>query len=235
MTLILCATVAHTPMAVLADNDFNNIGNLNQDQFQSISAILGAATSYKAVSPAEPLGTIGFDVALELTATALDKELFEQASDDSWDLDYLPMAKVHLHKGLPFDLDVGAFLSGAPGTDIRLWGAELRYSFVSGNLLLPALAIRATYSTLEGVDEIELTNKGIEFSISKGFALVTPYAGIGRISTESEAINTNLDKETINETKLFAGFNLNLGLNFGFEIDNTGDTTSYSMKAGFRF
>ncbi len=232
---ILYTSILGTSSIALADNDFDDIGNLSQDDFSKFSGNLGAATSYKAVSPAEPLGLLGFDIAFELTATDLDKELFKEASSD-WELDYLPVPKIHIHKGLPFNLDIGAFYSQAPETEISLWGGELRYSFVTGNTLIPAMSIRATYSRLEGIDQLELSNKGVEFSISKGLAIFTPYAGVGLIRTESEAVDeTNLDKETIDESKLFAGLNINFGLNLGFEIDITGDTTSYSAKAGIRF
>jgi hypothetical protein len=71
--------------------------------------------------------------------------------------------------------------------------------------------------------------------VSKGFAMITPYAGIGRIHTESEAVDIPLDKESFDSTKLFAGFNLNLGINLGFEADTTGGIASYSLKTGLRF
>ncbi len=233
---LMLLTLSVVAPASMAANDLDEIGNLVQKDFRKLSKILGAATSYKAVSPAEPLGVTGFDLALELTATELDKGLFEDASDGDWDLSYLPMPKIHLHKGLPFNLDVGAFYSGAPETDIKLWGAELRYSVLEGTVISPALALRLTYSRLEGVDELELDNKGIELSISKGFVMITPYAGIGRIRTESEAVDEpRLDDESVDATKLFAGFNLNLGINLGFEIDVIGDEPSYSVKTGFRF
>ena len=232
----LCTSILISPLMVQADNDFDNLSTLQQSKFHDLSETLGAASSYKSVSPSEPLGITGFDIAIELSATELDKDLFEEASGSSWKLDYLPMPKIHLHKGLPFGLDVGAFLSGAPGTDIRLMGAELRYAFVSGNMLLPAVAVRMTYSLLDGVDELDLSNKGIELTVSKGFTILTPYAGIGKIRTESEAVDVaELDKETINSTKMFAGLNINLGFNLGLEVDVTGGIKTYSVKTGFRF
>lgn len=42
----------------------------------------------------------------------------------------LPVARLHAQKGLPFKFDVGAFLSTAPDSNIRLFGAELRYAFL---------------------------------------------------------------------------------------------------------
>ncbi|HBR96035.1 MAG TPA: hypothetical protein DD979_01490 [Gammaproteobacteria bacterium] len=233
---LACLSLALAPLPLLADNDFDNLRDLAQDDFRTLSEDLAAATSYKAVSPAEPLGLLGFDIGLELTATKLDKDIFEDASAGDWDLGYLPLPKVHAHKGLPFNVDVGAFYAGAPGTDISLIGGEIRYSLLEGSIISPALAFRLTYSRLEGVDELELENTGIEVSISKGFAMLTPYAGVGSIRTTSEAVDVDeLDEETFSSTKLFAGLNVNLGMNLGFEADVTGGVPSYSLKASLRF
>jgi hypothetical protein len=36
-------------------------------------------------------------------------------------------------------------------------------------------------------------------------------------------------------TKFFLGINVNIGVNFAFEYDNTGGINSYGAKVGFRF
>ncbi|MCB1757968.1 MAG: hypothetical protein KDJ38_20795 [Gammaproteobacteria bacterium] len=233
---VICIASLGLSSTGFAANSFDELRQLAQDDFRTLSEDLGAATSYKATSPGEPLGLLGFDVGVEITATKLDKSVFEDATGDDWDYGYLPLPKLHVHKGLPFNIDVGGFYSGAPDTDIKLWGGEIRYSILEGTFISPALSLRLTYSKLEGVDELELSNQGVELSISKGFAMITPYAGIGSIETESDAVKEpNLDKEKFTSTKLFAGFNLNLGVNFGVEVDKTGDVGSLSVKTGFRF
>ncbi|MDO6459953.1 hypothetical protein Q4485_04540 [Granulosicoccaceae sp. 1_MG-2023] len=219
-----------------AGTEFDELQNLAQDQFRDLTEQLGSATSYKAVAPAEPLGTLGFDVSLEVTATELDQDLFEEAAGSDWDFGYLPLPKLHLHKGLPYNLDVAAFYAAAPGTDIRLLGAELRYAILEGGITTPAVAIRAAYTTLQGLDELELDNKSIELTISKGFAMLTPYAGIGHVRTNADAVEEpNLSEEEVDQTKYFAGLNINMGMNLGLEADMTGDQATYSIKTGFRF
>lgn len=209
-----------------------------QATFKALSEDLGAALSYKAITPAEPLGTVGFDIGLEATFTELN-------SIDKWggaigatDLSYLPLPKLHLHKGLPFSLDVGAVYSSVPGSNVSYWGGELRYSFVSGNLALPAIAVRGSYTSLVGVDDISLSTKGLELTVSKGFLMFTPYAGLGQVWIDSEpgAAFSPLTSESISATKMFLGLNLNMGLmNLAFEGDKTGESASYSAKLGFRF
>jgi hypothetical protein len=141
-----------------------------------------------------------------------------------------------VQKGLPFGIDVGASVSGAPDTDIKVIGAEVRYALLEGGVASPAVALRASYSLLQGVDELDMNTMGVDLSISKGFVMLTPYAGAGAIrTTATPKDSVTLGEEVINETRLFAGVNLNLGMNFVLEADKTGDHTSFSVKAGFRF
>ena len=234
LTLLILS--ASSLPAIAADN-IDQINVLTQAEFRDLSGDLGAAISYKAVVPIETLGIAGFDVGFEVSATKL-------AHNGAWDSAssgggpgtvYIP--KVHVHKGLPAGLDVGAFYATAPDTNINLWGAELRYALIDGGVATPAVGLRGTYSRLSGVDQLHLNTKGLELGISKGFAFITPYAGIGRIWTESTPVGVNnVSSEKFADTKTYLGANINFGVgDVAVESDKTGDTKSYSVKLGFRF
>jgi hypothetical protein len=215
-----------------------DIGSLtiNQTEFRLLSEDLGAALSYKAVIPAEPLGLTGFDFSLEGSSTKLEHaEVLKQVTNgDSGSTLVIP--KLHLHKGLPLGIDVGAFYSAVPNSNIELWGAELRYALLKGGAATPAVALRGSYSKLEGVNSLDFNTKGVDLSISKGFTLLTPYAGIGKVWVESTpADGFGLVSEDFSSSKVFAGVNFNFGLvNIALETDKTGDATSYSAKFGWR-
>lgn len=217
-------------------------------RFEAATKDLGAMFSYKAIAPAEPLGggiiPVGFDVGVEVTASQLaNKDVWgEGVLPSSLDLDYVPLPKVHVHVGIPFGIDFGAVYSALPGGDIGFAGGEVRYSFVSGNVAIPAVAVRGAYTTVLGVDQLELTTKSIEIAISKGFLMVTPYLGAGVVFVDSSltASDPNISirpaDQSLQLSKFFGGLNLNLGLmNFAFEADKTGDAMAYSLKFGFRF
>ncbi len=238
---LLCIAIATIFVSLSAQaDDLNNLGALSQDKFQTLSKDLTAALSYKAVSPAEPLGLTGFDIGIEVTGTSLKSaDIWKDVTGSS--LSTLPLAKLHAHKGLPFGIDLGAVYSTAPGSNIKLMGGELRYAIVEGNVALPAVAVRAAMTKLSGVDQLEFTSKSVELSVSKGFAMVTPYVGVGKVWSTSTPQSTasiplTLKEEKNNATKLFAGANFNLGLvNLAGEFDKTGDNNSYSVKVGLRF
>lgn len=222
-----------------ADYDIDDLRNTSQANFRLLSEDLGAALSYKAVAPAEPLGLSGFDLALELSSTKVQNpEAWKDALGSTDAPSNLIVPRLHLHKGLPFGVDIGAFYATVPSTNIDLVGAELRYALLAGGTATPAIAVRATYSKLSGVEELAFDTSGVELSISKGFAMFTPYAGIGRVKINSEpqgSAASFLTEESFSQGKSYVGLNINLGLNIGLEADKTGDASSYSLKFGFRF
>jgi hypothetical protein len=228
--VVVAAATLCTP--AFAD-DLENVRNLTQAEFAKLSKDFTAAGSYKSVSPAEPLGITGFDIGVEVTSTKMEHgDIWKKAGADSSTV-YIP--KVHVHKGLPFGFDVGASLSGVPGSDIRLGGAELKYSFLEGGVAMPAVAVRAAVTRLFGVDELDMNTRSVELLASKGFLNITPYAGVGKVWGTLTPDFASLTKETPSASKVFAGVNVNLGLvNLATEFDRTGGNKSISVKLGFR-
>ncbi len=231
---LVLATGALTIGAATADS-LDELELLTQGEFTSLSENVAAATHYKAIAPAEPLGVLGFDVALELSSTEIDSDLFDKASAGGYDLGSFLVPRIHVHKGLPFKLDLGASLTAIPDTDFKVIGAEIRYAILEGTIATPALAVRLTHSRITGLDEFDMNSTGAEISISKGFVMLTPYAGAGVVRTNSNPDVGVLLDESFSQNKFYAGVNFNLGLNFGLEVDVTGDYTTYSAKAGLRF
>lgn len=218
--------------------NISTLGVLAQSEFKLFSEDLGAALSYKAITPAEPLGITGFDLGLEVTSTEMkNSSLWAKATGGGSALNNMILPKLHVHKGLPLNIDVGAFYSAVPTTNIKLYGGELRYAILEGGVATPAVAIRGSVSKLTGVDQLSFGSKGLDISISKGFAMFTPYAGVGRVWVDSTPVaTTGLKKETFQMGKVFVGGNLNFGLtNLALEYDKTGSAQSYSAKLGFRF
>jgi hypothetical protein len=233
LSLIASGTIA---LPALAD-DINRIDLLTQAEFKQLSEDLSAALSYKALIPVERLGITGFDVGLSVTATKIEnRPAWERATSGS-DSSNLFVPMVHVHKGLPLNLDVGGFYSVIPDSNIKLWGVELRYALIEGGVATPAVGLRGAYTKLSGVNQLDLDTKSIELAISKGFVNITPYAGVGYVRTNSTPRDVSgLAKEEIGQEKVFVGGNFNFVLlNIDVEVDRTGDTTSYGLKAGWRF
>jgi hypothetical protein len=230
---ICVLAVAALGAPAFASDDLDDVRSLTQAEFGKLAQDFTAAASYKGVSPAEPLGVVGFDIGVELTSTKMKHgDIWKKAGADSSTL-YMP--KVHIHKGLPFDIDVGASLSAVPGTDIKLGGAEIKYAIIEGGTATPAVSIRGAITRLYGVDELDLNTRSVELTVSKGFLNVTPYAGVGKVWGTLTPNFASLTREKPDANKVFAGVNFNLGFgNLAAEVDDTGGNKSYSVKLGFR-
>lgn len=213
----------------------SSLGSLRQDEFRSFARDVGSALSYKAVSPGEPLGLLGFDLGAELSATRLSHpEVFKAAGGRGED--FLALPKLHVHKGLPLALDLGAFYAKVPGFGASLYGAELRWSPFSGGALMPAVSLRGAYTVLAGSDVLGFHSESAEVVVSKGVLFLTPYGGAGLVHGSVTPRAGTLSAESVWQNKLFAGVNMNLGLvNLAVEADHTGHDFSYSAKVGFRF
>lgn len=222
-----------------ADN-IDSIAGMGQTAFRAFSEDLSAAISYKALIPAESMGVLGFDVGVEASVTSLANKTEFDAACGGCGADKIIIPKLHLHKGLPLGMDVGLMTASVPNSNIKLTGAEFRYAIVEGGVAMPAVAARLTYTKLDGVSELDMNTTGLELSVSKGFAMVTPYAGIGQnwvsSTPKGAASAAGLSKEDYTQTKTYVGVNVNLGLlNLAFEADKTGDSNTTSAKLGFRF
>jgi hypothetical protein len=234
--LLVLAVALGISQSVTAGNiDLTAVGG--QANFRDLSEDLGSALSYKAISPAESMGITGFDVSVELTNTKLAKSASLWKTLTGTDMSSVYVPKLHVTKGLPLNIDIGAFASTIPTTGINLFGGELKYAVLPGSTALPAVAIRGSLTKLSGVKQLALDTKSLDVSISKGFAMFTPYAGVGQVwvtSTPDAALG--LTEEKFKHSKAFVGANMNFGLtNFAVEFDETGSADSLNFKLGFRF
>jgi len=210
--------------------------NLSQEEFRLLAEDIGGAFSYHPQLPTEPLGVTGFDFGVSLTATRdLNREILDKASSAKLP-DSLPTVTLRLDKGLPYGLDVGAMYGKVPTTDVDLWGAQARWAVLQGGVAEPAVGIRASYAQLRGLNQLDLTTKGLDVSISKGFAFVTPYAGVGRVWVTADPHAGALQKENPSLNRFFIGGGIKAALlNLNAEVERVGPATSLSLKAGVRF
>lgn len=236
---LLCLAAGFSTAASAAE--ISTLQSVAQADFRLISEDFGSALSYKPVSPTAPLGVTGFDIGVEVTSTDISKSstALAAASGSSSPVTSLIIPKLHVAKGLPFGIDIAAFYAAVPTTNIKLVGGELRVALLKGGVAIPAIGLRAAMTRLSGVDQMAFSTKSLDLSISKGFLMFTPYAGVGQVwvdSTPQSSAAAVLTAETFTQSKVFVGGNFNFGLaNFALEGDKTGGATSYSAKFGFRW
>lgn len=205
------------------DIDLTQYQNFAQDivqgEFARLSEETGLGLNFIPMAPAEPGGLSGFDLGLELTALDIDENalFWKYAVREGNPPSYFPIPKIHFQKGLPLRLDIGAVYSFVPNSNIQFLGAEAKWAFIEGSSTVPALALRASYTKLLGVPYLNFQTERIDLSISKGIFILTPYAGIGGVFTQSEPVlpqgfSRVIKEESISDLVGYLGFRLSLGL-----------------------
>ncbi|MBN1847871.1 MAG: hypothetical protein JW932_04730 [Deltaproteobacteria bacterium] len=213
---------------------------ITQTEFDRFIEEFGTGIAFNPMAPAEPLGITGFDVGVEIVATDINetesywRKLVEDSDPDS----YLIVPRLHVQKGLPFDIDIGAIYVETPDSNVTLWGLEAKYALLSGTVATPAVSIRGSYSKLDGVDEISLNTQTIDLLVSKGILMFTPYGGVSAIRIEgkenSELVALNKVEQTSFRGLIGLQFSPFPLFNFNAEV-TLGDVTQYGLKMGLRF
>lgn len=232
---VLALLVAGIPAAQAANN-IDSLQLLTQAEFKDLSTDLSSALSYKALNPTESMGITGFDIGVDVSATQTQYPgAWRKATGES--VDTLPVPRIRVMKGLPLGFDIGGFYSAVPDTNIKLYGAELRYALVDGGAFTPAVGLRLATTRLSGVDQLGFKTRSVDLSISKGFGPVTPYGGVGHVWSDSNPdASTGLQDETFSQNKLYAGVRFSLAImNLDLEADRTGDAKTYSLKFAVGF
>lgn len=214
LTLLLLSTLFAAP-ALAGKYDFAIPAELGNDTFKTLVKEAGAVVAYRGVAPAEPGGLTGFDIGVETSFVKVDEDIWSTVVSDV--PSYLPVPRVHVRKGLPFGIDLGASYTMVPDSNIKVIGGEIQYAIMDGSAALPALALRGHYSTLLGVDDLDLEVYGGDLVLSKGFLFLTPYIGAGVLQTEGEykgnTTQTELLKDQSETTqRIFGGVQIAMAL-----------------------
>ena len=229
----LLAAVLSTALPAAATNFGITSPAPAQDDFHTVARDITAAFDYKALEPSDAGGITGFAVGAYGTyAPTRDSGAWNRLTGDK--LDQLGVVGVNARKGLPFGFDVGGFYGFVPGSDAHVYGGNVRYAVLPGSTLLPALALRGSYTGTSNLGDIDYHSYGIDASVSKGFLFLTPYGGLGYVWSNTRAAGQfGLQSENIDRVKAFGGLRASLGpLEATAEYERLGGNNAFNMRLG---
>lgn len=156
-------------------------------ELDALSQAIGDALTFPNLGPASASGVTGFEVLVAGGGPRVDSSSrwWRYGVHGSTTAGLLAGGRGIVRKGLPFRLDAGAQVGTLLGE--RFWGVETRWALLEGGVLEPGLAVRASYSRLEGSDVMRVEVGEVQLVLSKGFALLTPYVAGGYRRVESRA------------------------------------------------
>jgi hypothetical protein len=207
---------------------------------------VGIGADYRSYRSATPLGmVIGLDLGVDVTAISVPDEFKTAMSLAGNTADIptlLPLPRISAHKGLPFGVDIGASYIGYG--DYKIVGGEVSYAPLPGGLVLPAVAIRASYNHAD-LSYIKANTTKFDVVVSKKLAFVfDPYVGAGIQMVKgtldipvAQLPTTVSAKQSVTAGHVFVGFPLKLlVVNLTPEFDHSfAGMNTYGMKLSLGF
>jgi hypothetical protein len=217
--------------------------SLTQSQFHKFTREAGMFLTFKLLAPAEPLGAKKFELGLEYSRFRIDdsdpawNNTFSHPDENHYLGEVIKMPKLFARMGVSDRIDVGFYFTKNPEANYGFLGGEMKYAFFQEPAKPAAAAVRASYATLLGVDDMDFHVFGVDVSTSKNLGMLTPYLGIGvnlarGIETTSKV---NLDNETILTPRGIIGARFSISIiSLTAEMDIAALST-FSLRAGFQF
>ncbi len=222
-----------------AADDIHFDGTISPDDFAKFSRIVAQGIYCDPIQPARASGLLHFDVGLGATLVKVDENASYWKKSVPKDIivsgGYVGVPRLIVAKGYG-----GGTISGSyakiSDTGVKIYGGALDVPIIRGTAISPEVSLRAVYSKLSGVDVYRLKSYGYEAFISKGFGPITPYASVGRMTSDArgslDSVNFTLkDKSSIN--RYSAGVRVSLLVPKLVIQATQAEQRSYSAKISF--
>jgi hypothetical protein len=171
---------------------------ITQQEFAEFSRVIAQAIFADPVQPARATSVLGFDVGLAATAVKVDENASYwirsvPSSSEFSRSGYAGVPRIVASKGFGGGT-VSATYAQINSSGIKTYGGAIDVPIIRGSVVSPELALRASYSTLTGVDVFKLKTYGVEAYLSKGFGPLTPYVALGKMRSDARG---HIDSPTL--------------------------------------
>ncbi|WNG20128.1 hypothetical protein [Cystobacter fuscus] len=169
-------------------------GFSTDSDFRAFARTLGAVMTATNLTPPETLGHAGFAVGMELGVVGLPGEasrpmVGERSAKEGPAL----VPSIHVRKGLPFSIDVGARVGWLDRSNLFAATGEVKWAVNEGFIpWLPDIGLRAHVTHLLNTRDFHLTAGGLDVGVGKQFPLggmitLTPYGGIDFVGVAAKS------------------------------------------------
>ncbi len=239
--------IAFATLPLLAQDDISFDPATTQAEFSKFSKVFAQGIFATPVQPARASGVLHFDVGVAATLVKVDTNdpywrHAVPANNDFTRNGYAAVPRLIVSKGFGAGT-LSAMYAKVNDSGIGTWGGALDLPILRGSVVMPELALRASYATLTGVDVYKLKTYGLEAFVSKGFGPFTPYGAIGRQRVDARGDVNQLPnvvatpplKEKSDFNRITLGVRLSLIVpKFDVEVTQ-GEVRSYAAKISVGF
>jgi hypothetical protein len=217
--------------------------SLTQAQWHRFTKQVGAITSFKAMGPANTLGKMKFNIAIDYGHTPVDQHDLAWINtfvhpDETCPLgDAIALPTLRARIGLSDRIDIGGLWTTAPDANYGMVGGEVKYAFLQESRKRPAAAVRLSATWLTGVPDFNMGIYSIDLLASKKFSRLAPYIGLRHslaVGTETTS-KVDLQQEIVPFTQGFVGAAYSVwAFNLAAEYDiSTVNTFAFALGCNF--
>ena len=215
--------------------------DITQAEFEQFSRLAAQAIYHTPVEPARAGNLLRFDIGIAATAVPIDPQAsywLRSVGDDFSVSDHIVVPRLVVSKGISVATLSGSYAK-VQGSDIQVIGGALDIPIINGGLVSPTLALRGSYSQLQGVGALDLKTYGVELFLSKGFGPITPYAAAGRMRSDATGrLNAPVSeplplRDEFDQNRFTVGVRLSMLLPKIVIEATQGEARSYAAKVSF--
>lgn len=223
--------------------------SLTQGAWRQFTREAGLVAYFRPITDARPMGKGRWDVSLMQWETGIDD------SDSAWNDTFVHPDSTHYlfeGNGLKFPglsarvgvserVDVGIYVTKNPNANYGFFGGQVQYNFASNEAKGLAASVRASFVSLYGPEDLDLTVFGADLLGSKTYstrwASLSPYVGVSSyLSTSHEKTTAvSLSDETVLGARAMVGIMSEISIvRIGAEY-SVASVNSLSLKMGLAF
>ena len=221
---------------------------LTQRAWRQFTGEAGLVAYFRPLADAEPLGRGRFEVSMVQWETAIDD------GDDAWNDTFVHPDSAHylfegrglkfpglmVRAGVSAGTDVGVYFTKNPNANYGFFGGQVQRRLVGGEDRRWAASARASFVSLYGPEDADLTVYGMDLVASRKLTLtrwaeVSPYVGVsGYLSTSHEkSAAVALDDERVAGGQVMAGAVLQISKARIAAEYSAAKVRTISLKVGF--
>ncbi len=235
---LISAVLMGLSFNAVADNNIDTLNFDSNSDFNNFAESVTSVYGHKTLFPAEQLGLLGFDIGASMSFADSKYKLDSQTEKNTT----VPVYSLHANKGLPGGFDIAFNYNMIGDSSSSSWSGELKYALIEGGTANPAMAVSGHYAQASGIEALDFTSYGVNLGVSKGFANLTPYAGIGYVIADINPTADNINTTVTLKNRSVGMLTYNAGININLMVadvlvgyNQIGDNATYSIKAGYRF
>ncbi len=223
--------------------------SLTQGAWRQFTREAGLVAYFRPITDARPMGKGNWDVSVMQWETGIDD------SESAWNDTFVHPDSAHYlfeGSGLKFPglsarvgvsdrVDVGIYVTKNPNANYGFYGGQVQYNVANNEAKGLAASVRASFVSLFGPEDLNLTVFGADLLGSKSYSTrwisLSPYVGVSSyISTSHEkTIAVSLSDETVAGARAMVGITSEISIaRIGAEY-SVASVNSFSLKLGFAF